>query len=189
MNKKEWDRNHFKAVSVTILWTAIAAIAFTRCVVSYFRESFHNNDLSFPSNQHLHYPFLLFLQSFKRLVKFQNSFFCLSESIISWIFDVPLLSIVRYSALVAITQFSMPRVHLSPFSRGFAQWVEIICNRRVEYWAIRSSVCSFARTTHSFTCSALLASLARSAALIRSLRSSSERGFCLWIERVDLIQF
>ena len=41
-----------------------------------------------------------------------------------------------------------------------------------EYWAIRSSVYSFARTAHSFACSALLASLARSAALIRSLARS-----------------
>ena len=35
----------------------------------------------------------------------------------------------------------------------------------VKYWAIRSSVRSFTRTTHSFACSALLASLAHSAAL------------------------
>ena len=35
-----------------------------------------------------------------------------------------------------------------------------------------SSVCSFARTAHLFTCSALLASLAHSAALIRSLARS-----------------
>ena len=34
-----------------------------------------------------------------------------------------------------------------------------------EYWVIRSSVRSFARTTHSFAGSTLLASLARSAAL------------------------
>ena len=47
-----------------------------------------------------------------------------------------------------------------------AQWVEWLWNRRVEYWVIRSSVCSFARTAHSFAWSALLASLARSAALI-----------------------
>merc|ERR1712002_165326 len=53
-----------------------------------------------------------------------------------------------------------------------AQWVQMIRNRRVEYWAIRSSVRSFARTAHSFACSALLASLARSAALIRSLARS-----------------
>ena len=46
-----------------------------------------------------------------------------------------------------------------------AQWVQMIWNRRVAYWVIRSSVPSFARTAHSFACSALLASLARSAAL------------------------
>ena len=40
---------------------------------------------------------------------------------------------------------------------------------RLEYRATRSSVRSFARTAHSFACSALLASLKRSAALTRSL--------------------
>ena len=44
-----------------------------------------------------------------------------------------------------------------------AQWVDWLWNRRVEYWAIRSSVPSFARTAHSFACSALIASSARSA--------------------------
>ena len=38
-----------------------------------------------------------------------------------------------------------------------------------KYWATCSSVCSFARTTHSFACFKLLASLAPSAALTRSL--------------------
>ena len=38
---------------------------------------------------------------------------------------------------------------------------------RRKYWATRSSVRSFARTAHSFACSALLALLARSAALTR----------------------
>ena len=55
------------------------------------------------------------------------------------------------------------------------------------YWAIHSFARSFTRTAHSFTFSALLALLARSAALIRSsarspfhsLPSSWERGFCL----------
>ena len=50
-----------------------------------------------------------------------------------------------------------------------------------KYWATRSSICSLARIAHSFACSALLALLARSAALIcllvRSLPSSWERGF------------
>ena len=43
---------------------------------------------------------------------------------------------------------------------------------RLQYWATRSSVCSFARTAHSFACSRLLASLAPSAALTRSLARS-----------------
>ena len=50
-----------------------------------------------------------------------------------------------------------------------ALWDEI---KRIENWAIRSSARSFARTTHSFSRSALLALLARSAALIRSLAHS-----------------
>ena len=53
---------------------------------------------------------------------------------------------------------------------------------RLQFWAIRSSVCSFARTAHSFACSAMLASLARSAALTRSLAHSLR----LWeSERLD----
>ena len=40
---------------------------------------------------------------------------------------------------------------------------------RLQYWATRSSVHSFARTAHSFACSGLLASLAPSAALTHSL--------------------
>jgi hypothetical protein len=43
---------------------------------------------------------------------------------------------------------------------------------RRKYWATRSSVRSFARTAHSFACSGLLASLAPSAALTRSLARS-----------------
>ena len=35
----------------------------------------------------------------------------------------------------------------------------------MEYWVTRLSVCSYARTAHSFACSGLLASLAPSAAL------------------------
>ena len=54
----------------------------------------------------------------------------------------------------------------SPISRwASAQWEEWPWNRREEYWAIRSSA-------HSFAISALLASLARFAALIRSLARS-----------------
>ena len=45
-----------------------------------------------------------------------------------------------------------------------------------EYVATHSSARSFVRTMHSFACSALLASLARSAALIR-LRSRSPTHF------------
>ena len=73
------------------------------------------------------------------------------------------------------------------------QWVEWLRNWYVEYWVIRSSICSFARSAHSFACSALLASLARSAALVRSLiyslQSSWERGFCLKNGRVDFLPF
>ena len=43
---------------------------------------------------------------------------------------------------------------------------------RCKYWATRSSVRSFARTAYSFACSGLLASLAPSAALTRSLARS-----------------
>ena len=43
---------------------------------------------------------------------------------------------------------------------------------RLKYWATRSSLHSFARTTHSIACSTLLALLARSAALTRSLAHS-----------------
>ena len=42
---------------------------------------------------------------------------------------------------------------------------------RRKYWATRSSIHSFARTAHSFACFRLLASLAPSAALIRSHHS------------------
>ena len=76
--------------------------------------------------------------------------------------------------------------------RGDVHWVEWLWNPRVEYWAIRSPVPSFARTAHSFACSALLASLARPAALTRSLarslRSSWERSFRQWIEYVNFMQ-
>ena len=43
---------------------------------------------------------------------------------------------------------------------------------RLKYWVTRSSVRSFARTAHSFTCYGLLASLAPSTALTRSLAHS-----------------
>ena len=50
--------------------------------------------------------------------------------------------------------------------------IECLWNRRGEYWAICSFALSLTRTAHSFVCSALLASLARSIALIRSLAHS-----------------
>ena len=79
------------------------------------------------------------------------------------------------------------------WGRAIPHWGEWLWNRRVEHWAIRSSVRSFACTAHSLACSALLASLARSAALIhslaRSLQSWWERDFCLKIECVDFILF
>ena len=53
---------------------------------------------------------------------------------------------------------------------------EWLWNRRVEYWAIRSSARSFNRTAQSFAGSALLASLARSAALIRLFTRSRANG-------------
>ena len=69
--------------------------------------------------------------------------------------------------------------------RIIAQWIEWLWNRRVKHRVIRS----FARTAHSCACSALLASLARSAALTHSLPSIRERDYFIWIERVDFIQF
>ena len=65
------------------------------------------------------------------------------------------------------TEFLQPRSRKK--SHIDALWVEMIRNRRVEYSVIRSSARSFARITHSFACYALVALLARSAALIRSL--------------------
>ena len=75
--------------------------------------------------------------------------------------------------------------------------VEWLWNWRIEYWAIHSSARSFTSTAHSLAFSAQLTSLARSAALIhlfahspiRSLPSSWERGFYLWLECVDFMQF
>ena len=55
---------------------------------------------------------------------------------------------------------------------GESCWYTMVENRkerRCKYWATRSSFRSFARTAHSFACSGLLALLARSAALTRSL--------------------
>ena len=56
--------------------------------------------------------------------------------------------------------------------RGQFGWVTMVDNSqeyRLYYWATHSSVCLFARTAHSFASSGLLALLAPSAALTRSL--------------------
>jgi len=57
---------------------------------------------------------------------------------------------------------------------------------RLKYWATCSSVRLFARTAHSFICSALLASLAHSAVLIcslaRSLRSLPPSWDSEWLD-------
>ena len=73
-------------------------------------------------------------------------------------------------------QLSLPCHFYQGFWRcTMALWPGTNKNRDVKYWATRSSVRSFARTAHSFACSALLPSLAPSAALnhllTRSLRS------------------
>ena len=62
---------------------------------------------------------------------------------------------------------------------------------RRKRWATRSSVRSFARTAHSFACSALLALLAHSAALIHSLPRSLTHSLACgkvndWIAIFDL---
>ena len=55
---------------------------------------------------------------------------------------------------------------------GKSTMVENRKEHRCKYWATCSSVRSFACTAHSFACSGLLASLAPSAALTRSLARS-----------------
>ena len=71
-------------------------------------------------------------------------------------------------------------------SRTSARRVKWPWNWSLEFLTIHSFARSFARTAHSFACSARLASLVRSAALIHLLahllRSSWESGFCQWIE-------
>ena len=61
---------------------------------------------------------------------------------------------------------------LTPWPIDMRTMVENRKEHRCKYWAAHSSVRSFARTAHSFACSGLLASLAPSAALTRSLASS-----------------
>ena len=51
---------------------------------------------------------------------------------------------------------------------------------RMKYWVTRSSFCSFTRTAHSFACTALLASHARSAALTLSPTCSLRSLPCSW---------
>ena len=58
------------------------------------------------------------------------------------------------------------------FLKNGRTMVENRKEHRYKYWATCSSVRSFARTAHSFACSGLLASLAPSAALTRSLARS-----------------
>ena len=61
-----------------------------------------------------------------------------------------------------------PLTKMTPFFDGveaITLWVQMIRNRRIElleHWVMGSSICSFARTAHSFACFALLASLAHS---------------------------
>ena len=75
--------------------------------------------------------------------------------------------IPRLTSLAFSEGSSDPRLRIILDRKIAAQWVGWLWNRRVEYRAICSSVRLFARTAHSFTCSALLASLVRSAALRR----------------------
>ena len=65
-----------------------------------------------------------------------------------------------------------PSVHPSvcPSVRRTVVWKSQ--GQRCKYWATCLSIRSFARTAHSFACSTLLVSLARSAALIHSLACS-----------------
>ena len=51
---------------------------------------------------------------------------------------------------------------------------------RRKYWATSPSICSFARTAHSFVCSGLLASLAPSAVLTRLSACSLRSLPCSW---------
>ena len=58
-----------------------------------------------------------------------------------------------------------------------------------KYWATRSSAHSFAHTSHSLACSALLASLARSAALFRSHRLLTHSLPSSWCSGIFLSNF
>ena len=75
-----------------------------------------------------------------------------------------------FQRLVRASTRLLLRHNVFVFHHVNTHWVEIMSNRRVEYRAR-----SFVRTSHSFACSALLASLARSGALIRSFARSLTR--------------
>ena len=60
-------------------------------------------------------------------------------------------------------------------------WVEWLWNRRVEYWAISSSVRSFARTAHSFARSALLAFYS----FARSLTHAGAQGKDIYVYKLN----
>ena len=64
------------------------------------------------------------------------------------------LVVVLFLPVLALSHFTMVQNNQEP---------------RLKYWVTGSSVCSFARTAHSFACSALLALLARSAYFAHSL--------------------
>ena len=101
------------------------------------------------------------------------------QFVLDYFFSISLLPMTKREKILISFFFSFAIGDLWLF-RGAAQWVEWVRNRRIEYWAIRSSTCLFARTTHSFACSALLALLVRSTTLIcvliRSLtRSQAQR--------------
>ena len=67
-----------------------------------------------------------------------------------------------------------------------ASSIEWLWDRRVEYWAIRSSARSSARTAHSF---ALRCGHSFARSLSHSRPSSWKRGLYLWNECVDFISF
>ena len=80
--------------------------------------------------------------------------------------------------------------HIMPVFQWYAHalkytslWARSTKNPRWKYWATRSSVYLFARTAHSFACSALLAKLTRSIAPTRSLaRSLPSSGHSDWLD-------
>ena len=96
---------------------------------------------------------------------------CSSVSLFCWVFFIE-ISLPKS----AVSELFFPYNHQTSIIR----WAEWLRNRRMEYWATRWSVCSFARTAHSFAWSALLASLAHSPALTRSLSRSFRSIPCSW---------